>query len=265
MLLRAVNDVVERHAGGHGWVRLMYAYPSTFNDEMIDAIAGLPHIVKYVDMPLQHASDRMLKAMGRNVTTQQQEDLLAKLRERCPEIALRTTLITGFPGETQEDHEQLLSFVERTRFDALGVFEYSREPGTRAGTMDLDEELHVPDETKARRKEEIMLLQQRIAFERGEALAQEFDEAKPDSSGRRLDVLIDAPAQQGDDGYAQHAGRTAFQAPDVDSVTYVHTKKRISPGELIRCVVVDSDGYDLVTRPVEEVGRNVSLPVITGP
>src|SRR5690606_7689483 len=136
-MLRAVSDAV-RETAGAGWVRLMYAYPTNFSDPMIDAMAELVtrgHVVPYIDIPLQHASDRVLAAMRRNVTAAQQRALIEKLRDRIPGMAIRTTFISGFPGETEDDHRQLLEFVEEVGFDALGVFEYSREPGTVAGTM----------------------------------------------------------------------------------------------------------------------------------
>src|SRR5690606_1922873 len=144
-------DTVTKHAGPNGaWVRLMYAYPTTFSDEMIDAVASLPTILKYIDIPLQHASDNMLRAMRRNVTAAHQRELIEKLRDRVPGMAIRTTFITGFPGETEDDHQQLLAFIDDMRFDMLGVFEYSREEGTVAGAMEENPALAVPPEVKAR-------------------------------------------------------------------------------------------------------------------
>jgi len=126
-LLTALNDAVAQF---RGWIRLMYAYPSNFTDEMVEAIASLPHVVKYIDIPLQHASDSMLTSMRRNVSSKTQSELLDKLRDRIPGIAIRTTMITGFPGETEEDHQSLLDFIAAQKFDALGVFKYSAEDGT---------------------------------------------------------------------------------------------------------------------------------------
>lgn len=259
-LLRLLDGVARDHGGG--WVRLMYAYPSTFTDEMIDAIANLEHVVKYIDMPLQHASDRMLKAMRRNVTAQQQSDLVAKLRERIPGMAIRTTFITGFPGETEEDHQELMEFVDTVGFDMLGVFRYSREEGTPAGTMDLEPSLHVPEEIKLRREQELMLLQQSIAFENARYVAEQRC---------IFDVLIEGPAPGGTRGMATtgvagagrlHLGRAYFQAPSIDSVTYVHAEATLAPGELVRCTVIESDGYDLIARPTADLERRVSLPVM---
>lgn len=270
-MLHAVSRAVDEEVGrGGGWVRLMYAYPSNFSDEMIDAVATIPNLARYIDIPLQHASDAMLEKMRRRVSAEHQRGLIRRLRERCPDFAVRTTFITGFPGETEADHEALMAFVEEMRFEMMGVFEYSREEGTVAGTMDEDPALHVPAEVKARRREELMLLQQRIAFEKAAALASRFDEADP-ASGARFDVLIDAPlveearerrASRRVKTFHTHQGRTYFQAPQIDSVTIVRSRQPLTVGEAVRCVVVESDGYDLVAAPVEDLDRRVSLSVV---
>lgn len=270
-MLRAVSRAVD-DAGGLGWVRLMYAYPSNFSDEMIAAFAelcGKGHVLPYIDMPLQHASDRVLTAMRRRVTAAQQLGLVKKLRAKVPGMAIRTTFISGFPGETEADHRELLEFVEEVGFEAVGVFEYSKEPGTVAGTMEEDATLAVPAEVKARRRGEVMELQQRIAFQRAAAVAAEFDESKPETTGRRLDVLIDeatrssgkATAGVGKGG-GLYRGRTVAQAPMIDSVTFVQSAQKLAAGELVRCVVVASDGYDLVARPVADLERRVGLRVL---
>ncbi|MBZ0171580.1 MAG: radical SAM protein, partial [Phycisphaerales bacterium] len=215
----------------------------------------------YLDIPLQHASDRVLDLMRRNVTRDKQAALCHAMRDRIPGMAIRTTFITGFPGETDEDHAQLLEFIEEVGFDAVGCFRYSREPGTRAGTMDEDAALHVPDEVKAERYEEIMALQQRIAFEQAEFIAEQFDPENPDETGSRFDVLIDEPAGEAEDGARVYRGRACFQAPQIDAVTYVRSSRDLSPGELVRSTIVGADGYDLVARPSEELERRVSLPL----
>jgi ribosomal protein S12 methylthiotransferase len=295
-LLRALNDAVDQYAGGHGWVRLMYAYPTNFADEMIDAIAELPHVCKYIDIPLQHASDRMLTAMRRNVSASHQRELMLKLRERVPGIAIRTTFITGFPGETEDDHQMLMDFIDEIGFDAMGVFEYSQEKGTPAGTMEDDPKLAVPAEVKARRKHELMSLQQSIAFEQAEFLASHFNPENPADPGVQFDVLIDralsvesrgirgldpagASVEAGGKAGAKAAnkpdrnaaasgqgklyqGRAYFQAIDVDSVIYVQSKELLSTGELVRCTVVGSDGYDLIARPTSELQKRVSLRIL---
>ncbi|MCI0363764.1 MAG: 30S ribosomal protein S12 methylthiotransferase RimO [Phycisphaerales bacterium] len=253
-LLTALNGVAAEFGGNSGgWMRLMYVYPSNFTDEMIDAIASLPNIVKYIDIPLQHISDRMLKSMRRNITRDHQEALLHKLRERIPGLAIRTTFITGFPGETDQDHQELVEFVNDFGFDAMGVFQYSHEDGTPAGTMDEDPDLHVPGEVKAEREAELMLTQQKIAFENTAYVAQQRSQ---------FDVLIEKPAPGGTNGLATsgvskggalYVGRCYHQAPQVDSITFVQSAEKLAPGELVRCTVVDSDGYDLIAQPTAQV------------
>jgi ribosomal protein S12 methylthiotransferase len=200
--------------------------------------------------------------MRRHTSKRQQAELLEKLRERVPGIAIRTTFITGFPGETQEDHEELLEFVQEFGFDAMGVFKYSPEDGTPAGTMDADPALHVPDEVKAEREAELMLAQQEIAFENAAYQAEQRVQ---------FDVLVEGPAAGGTKGRATtgvgaggtlHTGRAYFQAPQIDSLTYVLAKERLAPGELVRCTVVGSDGYDLVAQPTAELERKVGLKVL---
>lgn len=271
-MLKAVNDAVQQHSG-RGWVRLMYAYPTNFAPEMIDAIASLPHVCKYIDIPLQHASDAMLTAMRRNVSAKRQRDLIKELRTRVSGMTVRTTFITGFPGETEDDHRQLMDFIAESNFEAVGVFEYSREDGTRAGTMDEDPALSVPAEIKARRRHELMSLQQKIAFDRAAKIAGEFNENDPAGSGRRVDVLIDqvlASRGRSTAGVDRvfggagrlYQGRMQSQAVDIDSVTYVQSREKLVPGELVRCTIVGSNEYDLVARPTAELEKRVTLNVI---
>ena len=259
-MLESLDRVASSHGGA--WIRLMYAYPSNFTDDMIDALARLDSIVKYIDMPLQHASDRMLTAMRRNVSAAHQRDLVERLRERIPGLALRTTFITGFPGETEDDHQELLELIEEAQFDAMGVFQYSREEGTPAGTMDLDPELHVPEEVKARRESELMELQQRIAFENCAYVAEQRCQ---------FDVLIDGPAAGKSaarattgvsSGGTLHVGRAYHQAPQIDGLTYVQSKEPLAPGELVRCTVVSSDGYDLIAQPSADLDTTIRLKVV---
>jgi ribosomal protein S12 methylthiotransferase len=270
-MLRAVSEAVKRTSGA-GWVRLMYAYPTNFSDPMIDAMAelvGEGHVLPYIDIPLQHASDRVLKAMRRNVTSGQQRALMEKLRERIPGMAIRTTFISGFPGETEEDHRQLLEFVEEVGFDALGVFEYSHEPGTVAGTMEDDPKLAVPAEVKARRKGEVMALQQKLAFEQAAYLAEQFDESAPTTTGVQFDILVDEAMRAASTATAGvtrggrlYKGRAYFQAPTIDAVTYVQSAEKLAPGELVRCAIVGNDGYDLIARPVAELEKKVGLKIL---
>jgi len=270
-LLEALSDTMENE-GCRGWLRLMYAYPSNFTDPIIDAFASLVktgRLLPYLDIPLQHASNNVLSLMKRHVTRQQQADVIRKLRERVPGMAIRTTFISGFPGETEQDHEELLSFVNEMKFDALGVFEYSQEPGTVAGTMEDDPRLAVPPAVKTRRRNEVMALQQEIAFNQARYTASRFDPSRPTTSGQHLDVLIDAPLRTRgtkttgvSTGGGLYQGRTYFQAPQIDSVTYVQSRERLVPGEVVRCVVIDADGYDLIAKPLAELDKKVTLKVL---
>ncbi|NUQ52278.1 MAG: 30S ribosomal protein S12 methylthiotransferase RimO [Phycisphaerales bacterium] len=272
-LLARLSETLDE-LGSQGWLRLMYAYPSNFSEPIIDAFAALStkrgsHLLPYIDMPLQHASDRVLSLMRRHVTREQQAGVIRRLRERVPDMTVRTTFISGFPGETEDDHGQLLEFIEEMKFDAVGVFEYSREDGTVAGTMENDPALAVPAEVKTRRRNEVMELQQKIAFERQRAVAAKFDENNPESSGVRMNVLIDeATRTQGrktsgvSTGGGLYMGRTRAQAPQIDSATYVQSREKLSPGELVACVIVASDGYDLVARPIADIERRVGLKIL---
>lgn len=268
-MLRQVSRAFDELGVKDGWVRLMYAYPSNFADGMIKALAATPRLLKYIDMPLQHGSDSVLASMRRHITMDQTRRLLDKLRQWVPGIALRTTFISGFPGETDEDHRQLLRFVAEQEFENVGVFEYSLEPGTAAGTMEADPALAVPAAVKALRRAEVMELQQSIAFARNKARAAQYDEKNPAAGGMRLDVLIEqglkskgrATSGVGKGGRL-YSGRSYMQAPSVDSVTFVQSAAERSPGELVPCVIVGADGYDLVARPVDELEKRVSLNVM---
>jgi len=270
-LLRALSDTIDRETGA-GWLRLMYAYPSNFSAPIVEAFAELTRrgrLLKYLDIPLQHASDRVLKLMRRHVSSAQQESLIETLREKIPGMAIRTTFISGFPGETEEDHRELVEFVERMEFDALGVFEYSHEPGTVAGTMEDDPAYAVSSADKARRRAEVMEAQQRIAFGQAAYLAEQFDEKNPTAGGVQLDVIIDETLRSSGrrtsgigDGGRLYRGRAYHQAPQIDSVTYIQSRDSRSPGEVVRCTIVGSDGYDLVARPTTELEKRIGLRVV---
>ncbi|MEO0512227.1 MAG: 30S ribosomal protein S12 methylthiotransferase RimO [Planctomycetota bacterium] len=266
-------DAAAADTAGHAWLRLMYAYPSNFRDEFIEAFADIAsrgRLLPYIDIPLQHASQSMLDQMRRRVSAEQQLWLMHKLRDAIPGMVIRTTFISGFPGETEADHEQLLGFIDEVGFDAVGVFEYSKEAGTPAGTLEDDPALAVDQETKSRRKSEIMELQQRIAFEQNEYLAEQWDPEKPAQTGVQLDILIDKPTHQtleATPGVIESKGRlfqgrSYAQAPQIDAVTYVHSTEDLAPGELVRCTVVASDGYDLIARPVSQLEKRVSLNLL---
>lgn len=262
-MLEAINQTVDQQTGGlGGWIRLMYAYPSCFTDEMIDAIARLPHVVKYIDMPLQHINDRVLTRMRRNTDRRLIETLLEKLRRRVPGIAIRTTFITGFPGENDLEHDQLVQFVRDFEFDAMGVFAYSPEPGTPAGSMHASGEA-VPSELVQQRYQQLMLAQQEVAFIKNAQIAKRRDQ---------IDVLVegmDDTTQQtsentNDQAPWQYVGRASFQAPQIDGIITILSPHQLMSGELIRCQITDHDGYDLIARPIESE-NGISLPILGSP
>jgi ribosomal protein S12 methylthiotransferase len=223
-LLRELEQV-----DGIDWVRVLYNYPNYFTDELYETLAGSSRVIPYLDMPIQHINDRMLKLMNRRHTRAETETIVGRLRETIPGLVLRTTFIVGFPGETEAEFEELLDYVQQSRFERLGVFPYSFEPDTPAAKLPD----HLPDEVKNERRDRIMAAQQPIAFAFNESLV-----------GRRLDVLIDGPAEGADDLWV---GRTYADAPDVDGVTYVQGS-RLEPGDLIACDVVAARGYDTVAK-----------------
>ncbi len=225
-LLRELEQVE-----GLDWIRLMYFYPMYVTDEVIDTIAASKRIVPYIDMPLQHINDKMLKRMQRRVNRADTEQLLTKLRERIPNLVLRTTCITGFPGETEAEFEELREFIAEQRFQRLGVFTYSFEPDTPAAR--LPDQL--PEEVKNERRDRLMEVQQQVAFEWCEAQV-----------GRQLEVLIDAavPNQKG-----AWVGRSYADAPDVDGVVYV-TGQKLTVGAMVPCEIVARSGYDLAAAAI---------------
>ena len=250
-LLTALNETVANSGGG--WIRLMYAYPTFFTQEMIDTMAKLPHVLPYIDIPLQHASDTMLTSMRRNVSAEVQSTLLNALRKTIPRVGIRTTFITGFPGETEEDHKKLLAFIAEQKFEAMGVFQYSKEEGTVAGTMENDESLRVPESIKQQREEDLMLMQQGIAFDKAKGAA---------ARNEKHDILIDKYLGETGEGELHlYQCRTKQQAPDIDACTILMAENKQTIGSIVRCIITDSDGYDLIARPSDELEKVVSLPV----
>lgn len=217
---------------GIRWIRILYCYPEEITDELIHVMATEPKVVHYLDMPIQHASDRILRLMGRHTTRQELEDIIARLRRAIPDICLRTTLISGFPTETEEDHRQLLDFVRRSRFDRLGVFTYSREEGTAAAGM----KPQVHPSTRKRRQKEIMLLQQQIAAEQSQSLV-----------GRELEAVVEGRMTDaiGPDGCDVYVGRTWRDIPDVDGSIFIETRRTLMSGSYVRIRVTGADVYDL--------------------
>ncbi len=217
------------------WIRLMYFYPMYIDDALIDTLAGANRILPYIDMPLQHASDTMLKRMSRKTTRSSQEEILGKLRERIDSLIMRTTMITGFPGETDDDFAQLAEFTQQQRFEHLGVFTYSVEDDTPAAKLPN----RVPASVAQERHDQLMAIQQQIAFQWNESRV-----------GTSEDVIIDAPLPEQPGVWI---GRSRGEAPDIDGVVYVSGVDESSPidvGDLVRCEIVAADGYDLVAAPL---------------
>ncbi|HTI50222.1 MAG TPA: 30S ribosomal protein S12 methylthiotransferase RimO, partial [Planctomycetaceae bacterium] len=210
---------------GIDWIRLLYLYPIHFTDELIDVIAQSQRIIPYLDMPLQHVSDAVLKRMQRRVDRKQTVELVGKLRERIPNLVMRTTFITGFPGETDAQFAELRDFVEEMRFERMGVFTYSLEPDTPAVKLDG----HLPEEVKEARRDELMALQQQIAFEFGDSLV-----------GYELDVLIDGQVDE-----ETWIGRSYADAPEIDGAVYV-SGQDLPVGGFLPVAIEARQDYDLV-------------------
>jgi len=210
---------------GIDWIRLMYLYPIFFHDELIETIADSTKILPYLDMPLQHINDTMLKRMQRRVKQDETVTLIEKLRANVPNLVLRTTFITGFPGETDDQFDELRQFVVDSQFQRMGVFTYSLEPGTPAEKLDG----HLPDDVKEARRDELMEVQQQIAFDFGETLV-----------GYELDAIIDSQVEEG-----LFLGRTFADAPEIDGNIYV-SGEGIEVGQMVPVEIVESREYDLV-------------------
>lgn len=215
---------------GIEWIRVMYLYPNNFTDELIEAFATLDKVCKYIDIPLQHASDRLLDSMNRFDTRAQVEELLDKLRTRIPGITIRTTFIVGFPGETEEDFEELKDFVEKQRFENAGVFQYSQEEGTVAGAM----ENQIAAEVKENRYHELMALQAGIS----EEIHQEREDAE-------LDVLVEGCVE---DNLAY--GRSTHEAPDIDGTIFIENAEGLAVGDMVRVRILQGFTYEMVVEKV---------------
>ena len=224
-LLRDLNALEGIH-----WIRVMYLYPNNFTDELIEAFATLDKVCKYIDIPLQHASDRLLSSMNRYDTRAQVEELLAKLRTRIPGITIRTTFIVGFPGETDEDFAELLDFVEKQRFENAGVFQYSQEEGTVAGAM----ENQIAPEIKENRYHELMALQAGIS----EDIHREREEAE-------LEVLV-----EGFDEDNLAYGRSTHEAPDIDGTIFIENAEGLKVGDMVRVRILQGFTYEMVAERI---------------
>ncbi len=221
-LLRRLAQV-----SGIYWIRLLYCYPEEITEELIETIATEPKVCHYLDIPIQHASDAVLKRMGRRTTEEELRKTIKRLRERIPDICLRTTLISGFPGETQEDFEELYRFVNEMEFDRLGVFPYSQEEDTAAAEMPDQ----IEESVKEARRAELMELQQAVAFEKAENM-----------TGGVLTVMVEGKVADED----VYVTRTYRDAPNVDGYLFLNTTANLMTGDFVKAIVTDSNEYDLI-------------------
>lgn len=221
-LLDKLNEI-----SGLYWIRILYCYPEEITPELINAIKRNDKVCHYLDMPIQHGSDAVLKRMGRRTNEQQLRDIVAKLREEIPDICLRTTLISGFPGETEEDHDIVMNFIDELEFDRLGVFTYSPEEDTPAAMM----EDQIEEELKEERRGELMELQQDIAYEKAEAMV-----------GQKLMVMIEGKVADEN----AYVGRSYKDAPNVDGYVFVNTGRELMTGDFVPVKIIGSYEYDLI-------------------
>lgn len=212
---------------GIKWIRILYCYPEDIYDELIEEIKTNEKVCHYLDLPIQHASDRILKLMGRQTTQDEIKSKIDALRKAVPDIVLRTTLIAGFPGESDKDHKEVLDFVEDTKFDRLGVFTYSQEEGTPAASMDDQ----IDEDVKVRRRNEIMELQQEIVFDKNESLV-----------GEEFEAIIEGKIPMEN----AYIGRTYMDAPGVDSNIFVVTDEELMSGDFVKVSVTGANDYDLI-------------------
>lgn len=223
---RMLPELLKKLAAVEGieWIRLHYAYPSKFPLDIIDVMKEEPKICNYLDMPLQHASDNMLKAMKRQITRQEMKDLIGEIRSRIPGICLRTTLIAGFPGETREDVEEMKEFLAEMQFDRVGIFTYSHEEDTSAHAL---EDALSPEE-KEERAQEIIEFQQEISFEKNQC-----------KIGQTLKVIVDKKEA------GRYIGRTEFDSVEVDNEVIIHSSRKLNPGDFVNVMITKAYDYDL--------------------
>lgn len=215
------------------WIRIQYCYPEEITDELIEAIKTEEKVCNYLDIPIQHASDAILKRMNRKTNQSQLREMIGKLRREIPDIALRTTMIAGFPGETEEDHEEVMAFVDEMEFERLGVFAYSAEEDTPAASFPDQ----IPEEVKEERRDAIMELQQEVAFDKSASMV-----------GRVLDVMIEGKVAD----EAAYVGRTYMDAPNVDGYIFVNTGELFMSGDFVKVKVTGSAEYDLIGEVYDE-------------
>jgi ribosomal protein S12 methylthiotransferase len=226
---KSLAELIKRLAGieGLSWIRILYCYPEEIDDSLIEVIKNEPKVCHYLDMPIQHASDNILKRMGRRTTKQELKDVIARLRENIPDIALRTTLITGFPGETQEEHEEMLDFVDEMEFDRLGVFTYSAEEDTPAAAMPGQ----IDEAVKEARRDAVMELQQAVSLDKSREMI-----------GRVIECLIEGKIE--DDN--TYVGRSYKDAPNVDGYVFVNTDENLMSGDIVKVRIDGAMEYDLI-------------------
>lgn len=224
----ALAELVDRMADIEGveWIRLHYAYPSDFPMDLLDVMARRDNVCKYIDIALQHISDKVLSNMRRHITKQETLDLIAEMRRRVPGLQIRTTLMVGFPGEGEEEFEELMEFVRDARFERMGAFAYSEEAGTW-GEQNLDD--NIPQEIKQERLDRLMSLQQRISDAHNRSMI-----------GKEVKVLVEEFTEDG-----RYAGRTQWDSPDVDCQVIFDSEEPVEPGEFVRVKITDSDEFDL--------------------
>ncbi len=221
---------------GIEWIRLLYCYPEEITDELIDEIANNKKVCKYIDIPIQHASDNILKTMGRRGTAEQTRDILNKLKERVPEIAIRTSLIVGFPGETEQDFEELKEFVEQFEFDRLGVFTYSKEEGTPAYKMKNQIKKHI----KLQRQKQLLSLQNEVSTKKNMLRL-----------GNTYKAIVEGIA---DDGIF-YFGRTQFEAPEIDGIIYFTSPEPLNIGTFVDVKILNAEDYDLIGEVTNEFAQ----------
>ena len=226
---KSLHRLVKELCGINGirWIRILYCYPEEITDELIQVMKEEKKVCHYLDLPIQHANDEVLRRMGRRTTRQELTDIVAKLRKEIPDICLRTTLIAGFPGETQEQHEELMDFIDEMEFDRLGVFTYSPEEGTPAEKMDGQ----VDQEIKEERRAELMELQQEVAFDRAEEM-----------TGKEVLVMIEGRVADEN----AYVGRTYKDAPNVDGLIFINTDEELASGDFVKAKVTGALDYDLI-------------------
>jgi len=255
-LARLLGRLARLDLGTLRWIRLHYAYPTATTDELLDAIAEGPRVAKYLDVPLQHIDDSVLKIMRRGHVGKSVHDLVRRVRARVPGVTLRTTFIVGHPGETDDAFARLMDFVEEVEFDRVGVFTYSKEEGTHSGSLD---DLDVPTTVAERRRRDLMRLQRRISKKKMKAMV-----------GHDLDVLVDGSS---DESEYLHEGRHQGQAPEIDGKVFLSVGdgvRALRPGDLVRTRVDSFADYDLaataleILQPAAKARGRARLPVIVG-